>query len=328
VLSNIGTKLNIGKRMQPLDNVIGPVTPEKRKVTTVPSSLFIGNPSPHPSHACTLTEFDYAADTGQRVPGTMIQPSGRSIVNEGTVVVYFHQTTEPQSAGRKEPAGIEGNPEMAYGVELACQGFVAVGTDYPGFGEYSPDTYGLGFKSVTAQMIWNHLVLLNLLEELGVRSTAKVICIGHSLGGTNAMIFARYSESVRLLVCSGSATTFSSFANLHGGTLSRWSRSDKYMPLIRAEYNDDPTQMPFDIPEILFSFAPHPLVLSSTENDEIFPVLGAEDCAREVEKEYTRLNVVEKFRFILNPGPHQFDAEARKESYEFVSAMVAAGALK
>jgi pimeloyl-ACP methyl ester carboxylesterase len=273
-------------------------------------------------------DFEFAADAGQMTPGTLLRPVNRVEEAADEIVFFFHQTTNPQIVGRKEPAGMGGNADLAYGSELAARGYVAIGIDHPGFGQYHPNTYEFGYQSVTGQMVWNHLVLLSLLNELGIVGSPNVVCIGHSLGGTNAMMFAQYAEAVRLLACSGSATTFKQFANKHGGSLSRWSRSDKYMPNIKTRFEDDPDRMPFDVPQLLAAFAPHPLFLSSTVDDEIFPASGADECAATVRQAYAQADAEDRFRYTMKPGPHQFAAGARNEAYDFVDAMVAAGALE
>lgn len=310
-----------------VSNVVGPVTAAQRNATSVSPELRTQNAIRCDYHPCISTKFSFSPDLDSRVGGTIILPDESKDASADVVVFFFHQTTEPAGIGRAEAAGVNGDKELAYGVELAARGFPAVGLDHPGFGDYHPSTYSLGYRSVTAQMVWNHLVLLTLLPELGITGERSIVCIGHSLGGTNAMFFSQYCEAVRMLICSGSATTFSEFARTHEGSLSRWSRDDKYMPMIRSLYGDDPKQMPFDIPDLLTSFAPHPLFLSSTAEDEIFPASGAEQCADGARDAYERLDATGNFRFVMRQGPHQFDATARQQAYDFVDAMVTQGQL-
>ena len=57
-------------------------------------------------------------------------------------VLCLHQTI---AIGKDEPVGLGKNLELAYARELAARGYVALAPDYPNFGEYKVDVYGLGY---------------------------------------------------------------------------------------------------------------------------------------------------------------------------------------
>jgi pimeloyl-ACP methyl ester carboxylesterase len=299
-----------------LQKVVGPILPKERGVPQVP--LDVAWVAESETQNGLVQDFTFSPDEGELVHGTLVRPPYINEQIRDVAAIYFHQTTEPLEIGRLESIGKNGNPDFAYGAEITRYGIPAVGIDHPGFGNYKTETYDLGFGSVTAQMIWNHLCLLAALPELGINNVRRILLVGHSLGGTNAMFFSCFSPDVSAMICSGSATTFNDFSNFHGGALSRWSRSDKYMPAIKECFADDPDQMPFDIPDILAAFSPYPLVLASNEEDEIFPAQGARACASIVQTAYRKNKAEKFFDFLMYPGAHGFSLKARNQSYDFI----------
>src|SRR6516165_8055870 len=85
--------------------------------------------------------ISFATEPGDRVPAWLLIP--HAIQNSGAkhpAVLCLHQTTQ---IGKDEPVGLGKNRELAYALELAERGYVAIAPDYPNFGEYKLNVYDL-----------------------------------------------------------------------------------------------------------------------------------------------------------------------------------------
>ena len=52
-----------------------------------------------------------------------------------------------------------------------------------------------------------------------------------------------------------SSCGFNSFAKYYNGNLKGWT-SDRYMPRIASEFNNDPKKVPFDFDDVILAIAP------------------------------------------------------------------------
>ncbi|MDH7571060.1 MAG: alpha/beta fold hydrolase, partial [Armatimonadota bacterium] len=211
----------------------------------------------------------YTAEPGDPVPAYLLLP--RSGEAPAPAMLCLHQTTP---IGKGEPAGLGGNPNLHYALELARRGYVTLAPDYPNFGDYKLDPYARGYASATMKGIWNHLRAVDLLQSLPEVDGQRIGVIGHSLGGHNALFAALFDSRLRVVVTS---CGFNSFYKYQGGNLTGWSHAG-YMPRIAAVYGKDPARMPFDFTEVLAAIAPRPLFVNAPVGDTNFEVSGVRDC--------------------------------------------------
>ena len=68
--------------------------------------------------------------------------------------------------------------------------------------------------------IWNNMRAIDLLQTLPEVDGQRIGCIGHSLGGHNAMFTAAFDTRIQALV---SSCGFTSFAKYYGGNLKGWT---------------------------------------------------------------------------------------------------------
>lgn len=202
----------------------------------------------------TRFHLTWAAGDGDRVPAYLFVPHP-----DGTrrpAMLCLHQTTPH---GKAEPAGLAGNPDLHYALELAERGYVTLAPDYPGYGEYEFDPYAHGYASATMKGIVNHRQAVELLGARADVDPQRIGVIGHSLGGHNALFLAAMEPRVRAVITS---CGFNSFFKYQGGDLAGWSHPG-YMPRIRDRYGSDPKQVPFDFTEIIAAIAPRPRAVVS-----------------------------------------------------------------
>jgi len=259
--------------------------------------------------------LEMVIDNGDHVRGLYAvphkQPKG--------LVLALHQTTEPTRIGVDEPFGLSGDPELYYAAELAARGYLVVGVNYPGFGDYDCDPYALGYQSVIGKGLWNHYNLTLLARERFGHLPMAVV--GHSLGGTNALFLAAWWKSPMVVICSAAFTMLQDFAAIHDGTLGRWSRREKYIPCIESLYDNDPKRVPCDFDDLMRDVWPNPLFASVTSGDAIFPIGGARVLIEHTSDYYLRRG---DFEYVESNAPHAFPTQARQRAYSFIDEHIGA----
>lgn len=250
----------------------------------------------------------YQSDADDRVPAYLFLPATPP-ANKLPAMLCLHQTT---AAGKDEPAGVRGDPEMKYALELAERGYVVVVPDYPSLGGHAYDfgarkTYASG----SMKAIWDNIRAVDLLETLPEVDTARVGVIGHSLGGHNAMFTAVFEPRLKVIVSSCGFTTFLK------DDVPSWT-GPRYMPRIRSEFGSDVKRVPFDFQEIVAAFAPRPFLACAAEKDNDFDVSGVRDVMAAARPVYQLHDAAPHLAAYYPPGPHAFPPDARQRAYEFL----------
>jgi len=256
-------------------------------------------------------KITFAAEKDDRVPAWLLVPEG--LKAKAPAMLCLHQTTP---IGKGEPAGLGGSANLHYGLELARRGYVTLCPDYPNFGDYKCDPYAHGYPSATMKGIWNHMRAVDVLASLAEVDGRRIGCIGHSLGGHNAIFLAAFDSRVAVAV---SSCGFNSFAKYGGGNLAGWSHAG-YMPRIASAYGCDPKKVPFDFTEVVAALAPRPLFVSAPLKDANFEVSGVRDCIQAARPVYALLGAADKLVAVHPDTGHDFPPEARRAAYEFIDA--------
>jgi len=270
----------------------------------------------------TRTKLTYRSEKGDHVPSYLFTP--KSANRRVPAVLCLHQTTP---LGAAEPAGIGGNPNLHYALELAERGYVTLAPDYPGcgrydFGGYEFDPYTHGYASDTMLGIFNNMRAIDLLESLPEVAQGRIGCIGHSLGANNTLFLGPFDLRVKALVSSCGFTSFARYAasknaKEHGGQLAPWSQK-VYMPRIATMFGNNPARMPFDFSDVLAVLAPRPLFVNAPLHDPIFDVSGAKDCLNSARHIYKLFNAQNRLVAIFPDASHSFPPAARERAYEFL----------
>ena len=250
----------------------------------------------------------YSADSNDHVPAFIFIPENTG--EPVPAILCLHQTI---SIGKDEPSGEGGSPDLWYALELAERGYVTMAPDYPGYGEYKCDPYAMGYISASMKGIRNHMAAVALLQSMPEVDSNRIGCIGHSLGGHNALFLAVFDKRIKAVVTS---CGFTSFFKYFGGDLTGWSHKG-YMPLVAEKYKRDPAKMPFDFTEILGAIAPGALFISAPLHDDNFEISGVYDCVREAEKVYTLMGREDHLILITPDAGHSFPGGARGAAYQF-----------
>ena len=176
-------------------------------------------------------------------------------------MVALHQTV-PQ--GKDEPAGVEGDPELAYARELAGRGYSVLAPDAIGFGERRRDRPGSHFHSaeeffdrypdgsVMAKMAWDTRRAVDLLRSLPGVDRGRIGCIGHSHGGYGTLFALLADDRLRAGVISCGMTPFRS-----DPTPERWWRKTALLPRL-GYYEHRIEETPLDFHHLLALAPPGP----------------------------------------------------------------------
>jgi acetyl esterase/lipase len=254
-------------------------------------------------------KLTFAAEKGDRVPAYLLIPLERK--GKLPAVLCLHQTTP---IGKDEPSGLGKREDLQYAVHLAERGYVTLAPDYPSFGEYAYDFDKSAWKSGSLKAVWNNMRAVDYLQSLPEVDGDKIGCIGHSLGGHNAIFTAAFDERIKAVV---SNCGFTSFQKYYNGNLKGWT-SARYMPRIAGEYDLKPEKVPFDFPEVTAALAPRAFLASAPTGDDNFEVSGVKDCVAAARPVYELLGAKEKLAANYPECKHEFPPEVRKAAYEWL----------
>jgi dienelactone hydrolase len=261
-------------------------------------------------------KLTYAAEKGDRVPAYLLVPRQR--IGKLPAVLCLHQTV---AIGKAELAGLGQRESLRYAVHLAERGYVTLVPDYPSFGGYPYDFAHSDYASGSMKAVWNNIRAVDLLQALPEVDGQRIGCIGHSLGGHNALFTAVFEPRIGVVV---SNCGFTSFPKYYGGDLTGWT-SARYMPRIATVYDRKPEKMPFDFTEVVAALAPRAFLASAPLHDDNFAVAGVRDVMAAARPVYQLLGVPEKLAANYPDCQHAFPPEARKVAYAWIDRWLKPG---
>jgi dienelactone hydrolase len=249
----------------------------------------------------------------QWVPAYLLLPR-KPRVHPSPAVLCLHQTTP---FGKGEPAGFAGNVHLHYGLELTRRGFIALVPDYPSFGDYVCDfAEDSPWQSGTLRAVWDNMRGIDWLTQREDVDAAQIGCIGHSLGGHNAIFTSVFDQRITAVV---SSCGFTRFHTYYSGNLKGWT-SARYMPRIATVYHSDPDRMPFDFPELVAAIAPRAFFTSSPQGDDNFDCDGVRESIDGASKIFQLLGVPDQLVAIYPDCGHDFPPASREAAYRFLEA--------
>lgn len=267
----------------------------------------------HRGNGWVRKRVSFQVAMGEKVPGYLFLPDrGGPAAKPQPAVLCLHQTNG--AIGSKGPAGLGDKPNLYYALHLAERGYVTLAIDYPSFGAYPFDFAKSEFQSGSMKAVWNNMIALDFLETLPEVNSKGIGCIGHSLGGHNAMFTAAFDDRIAATV---SNCGFTSFPKYYGGRIKGWA-SDRYMPRLATMFKLDPAKVPFDFSEIVAAFAPRAFLASSPLKDDNFEVSGVKDCIAAALPVYGLLGAKERLAANYPDCGHDFPPEVRRVAYEFL----------
>jgi cephalosporin-C deacetylase-like acetyl esterase len=213
---------------------------------------------------------NYFVGEWERISAWMFVPEGR---DELPAILCCHQTV-PQ--GKNEPAGLDGDPNLAFARYFAQLGFITIAPDCITAGErisprFEPYDTAPFYKenprmSAMGKMLIDHIHAVDAMAEHSRVDEERIGVIGHSLGGYNALFLTAMDERVQTCVASCGFTRFADDKNPE-----RWAREEGFVHFPKLREAITQREYPFDWEHILALCAPSPTRLLTALNDDIFP---------------------------------------------------------
>jgi len=247
----------------------------------------------------------YEVEPGLPVEAYLLKPA--RIQSPCPGVVALHSTVRHTI---RQPAGVEGKPEKAFGLIMARRGYVAIcprcflwsndlSISYQQhveqFRARHPGSRGM------AKMLYDAMVAVDILEALPEVDPKRLCAVGHSLGAKEVLYLAAFDERIRATVSS------------EGGIGTRFSNWDApwYLGVtIRGDSFDREHQ------ELLALIAPRPFLLlggDSADGDRSWPFIEAALPVYQLYGDPPRLGL-----FNHRKG-HSVPPEAERRIYEWLA---------
>lgn len=340
-----------------LNPAAAPVTPpweERRRAIGSTLATFLGTPSSAqvPFQAETLEETSegshvrrrlrFRAGTGEWIPAYLLAPRTPLRGTTGRPAVLCpHQTTQE---GKREPAGLAGNPEQATARHLVDRGFVTLTWDALCFGERhdrATGHYGDAIPFYTAHRRWSLLgkMIADLSRAIDYLTTlpfvdrARIGCAGHSHGGITTLFGMALEPR---LAAGASNCGFDTFRI--DGNVWRWSHATALMPALgfyatspyvnmdryRAVPDSEVIHVPFDLHEVLALAAPRPLMLSTSDDDFVFPNAGwsARKAVRRLQGVYDALGAPRSLETVYFSDGHRLPPPVAAQMYQWLERVL------
>jgi dienelactone hydrolase len=277
----------------------------------------------------------YTSEPGDDIPAYLFLPKDGA--RKHPAVLCAHQTNP---YGKREAAGIDGDPAMALAPKLAERGYVTLAPDEICFGERHNTLLGhygdaIAFYrkhktwSVAGKMVWDKSRAVDYLWTLDDVDPRRIGAIGHSHGAYGSLHAAAFDDRIRVVVSSCGFTPFRTDGNTF-----RWSHATPLMPKLGFYLGGremtwetfgrfklkEVNQVPFDWHHILALIAPRPLFLSVALDDEVFP--GGESIRSQVlpriEPIYELHRSREHLEALFFRGGHTFPDEAQVKAFAWL----------
>lgn len=278
----------------------------------------------------------FQTEPGEFIPAWLFLPPNRT-AKKLPAVLCPHQTTQ---AAKDEPAGLQGNPRLAWALALARRGYATLTYDAACFGQrHDPATghYGeaLAFYqrhpnwSLMGKMAWDLSRALDYLLSLDSIDPARIASAGHSHGGYTTWFAMALDPRIAAGVSSCGFDTFR-----YDGNPYRWSHATALLPrlgfYLSSPYIDirnyvgvpdsEVIHIPFDLHQALALIAPRPLLLTASDDDHIFPNAGwsTRQAEARLRPLYRSLNAENRLETFYFRGGHGFPPEAEARAFPFI----------
>jgi dienelactone hydrolase len=270
-------------------------------------------------HEVLRERVSYQVEPGERVTAYLFLPASFGPL---AAVLCLHQHAGQFDLGKSEPAGLAGNPEQHYALELARRGYVTLVADHLCFEERrDPALEGAAFErfeftrrvshgsSLQAKYSSDAMRALDLLVARPEVDPARIGCVGHSLGGQQALFLAALDERIRVGV---SSCGFASLATIFRDRINH--NFAAYLPGLAAEA---------DLGDVLALVAPRPFFVGVGRADRIFPIDGVEATVAAARPAYAAADAASHLALMIEPGAHAFSDPMRAAAFDWFDRWLA-----
>lgn len=270
----------------------------------------------------TREKVRYQAEPGEWIPAYLFVPKARTA--PGPAVLCLHQHAGQFHLGKSEPAGLAGNPEQFYALELARRGYVTLAADFLCFEERrSPDLEGAAYErfestkrlvegsTLQAKMSFDALRAIDYLVSRPEVDPMRIGCIGHSLGGQQTLFTAALDERIAAAV---SSCGFASYRTIFRDRINH--NFSAYVPNLLSHG---------EVGDILALAAPRPFLAAVGNADRIFPFDGIQESVETARLRYRGLGVEDRLELVAVDGGHGFGDQLRERAYSWLDRWLRGG---
>jgi dienelactone hydrolase len=283
-----------------LAELIGPGLPRCPLNPTVLSAVDCG--------AYIRQTVEYAVEEAERIKSLLLLPKNAS----GTTpaVIAHHQHAGQFDLGKSEVVGLAGNPDQAYGAELAERGYVVIAPDALAFEERNwsaiagqAEYYELASRLVRGQTLLGKVlhdvrVALDYLATRPEVDPSRIGFIGHSYGGRMAIWASAFDERIRAAVSNCGCVNYRNSLTRDAG--------------IQMAFCVPGILTLGDLEDVLRLAAPRALLIQAAEGDKWSQ--GAQEMFDHARSAFPEGQLEVK----IWPGGHRFSRSMRETAYAFL----------
>lgn len=251
---------------------------------------------------------EYDVEHDERVAAFVLVPKHRPKLSVG--IVAHHQHAGQWDLGKSEVAGLRGDPEQAYGKELAERGYVVFVPDAVGFEDrnWTPGEPWAGYHALATRLVQGGTLLAKVIHD--ARVGIDVLCarsdvdsdrigfIGHSYGGRMALWLPAFEPRIKVSVSNCGCAPYRDLLARDSG--------------VQMEFVVPGIMNAGDLVDVLRLGAPAQILISATTDDKWSR--GANELVQGAKPAFPEGNLVLK----TWPGSHVFTQEMREAAYAFL----------
>jgi dienelactone hydrolase len=277
-------------------------------------------PVPRPLNPMILDEVDcgsyvrqtveYAVEESQRVKSFVLVP--KNAPGPVAAILAHHQHAGQFDLGKSEVVGLAGDPDQAYGAELAERGYVVIAPDAIAFEErnWSEIPGQAEYYELASRLVVGKTLLGKVLHDLHVAldylttrrevDERRIGFIGHSYGGRMAIWATALDDRIKAAVSNCGCVNYKDSLTRDAG--------------IQMEFCVPGILNIGDVEDVLRLAAPRAVLIQAATNDRWSR--GAKDMFDRVHSAFPD----GQLELRLWSGGHLFSKEMRDTAYAFLSS--------
>lgn len=263
----------------------------------------------------------YQVTDTERINAYLLIPDNKKEKNPAIVAIHQHAVWF--NIGKKEPCGLLGEEEFAYGVDLVKRGYVVLCPDLLCFeerryGKYFEEKYNRSCefekivnqyllaegKTMCGKYLYDLVAAVDVLCSLDYVDTSRIGTIGHSTGGQCAIWLAWYDRRIHTCVCS---CGFAKVKDLR----KKWIGHNLAMifPGMAKVCDYD---------ELIAAIAPRNFLFTCGNYDPTFLMPSCREAEKYCAKKYGEMDCANNFRAVFFEGWHWLKDDVKQKVYAFI----------
>jgi len=252
--------------------------------------------------------IEYAVGTNERVKSFLLVPKDSK--ERSPAVFCHHQHASQFDLGKSEVVGLKGDPDQAFGAELAERGYIVIAPDAIAFEErnWSSPTGDAEYYELTTRLVQGQTLLakalhdvsvgLDYLENMSEVDVNRLGFVGHSYGGRMAIWAPAFDERIKASVSNCGCINYKDSIMRETG--------------IQPEFCIPSIMQYGDVEDIVRLISPRALRIQATDDDKW-------SRGSEAIYEYALSSFpANQLELGLYKGKHVFTKEMRYAAYDFL----------